>query len=459
MSDKMTFKKATRDQLKAMIALSGSSGSGKTFTALRMARGLVGPNGRIGLIDTEHGRSQIYAQEFDFETLDLEPPFTPERYIRAIEAGEEAGFDALIVDGASHEWAGKGGILEQHDLMEGNSYTNWAVLTPRHTAFLDRLTRCKVHLFVTLRGKDEYVLEQNDKGKQQPKKVGLGPVQRAGIEYEFMVSFMLDQIRHTASVMKDNTHLFENVIEVLTEEHGRKLAEWCSKGVDPKERAKPYYLHLDELVRHHEKKLGEAVVLETRKAMGLHDADIGWLERQAKRLETKYGTIPDTPTDPTPGGNGKETTPAAPAATPAPAEASAVPTVEPVTAPAPEASATAPAAVDPVAPSVPAEWQRLLGEITELSKKLDPKESDDYTKETAGATSLDALISVYRKLLERVAFGAGGKPAHKTKKEQDLARLEELKQKAEADAEEDRKTGKGATQADLIPVATAPGAE
>jgi hypothetical protein len=224
------IRKAERTQVKSRTALIGPSGSGKTYSALRLARGLA-PQGRVVLIDTEHGRSEYYATEFDFDVLRLDPPFSPERYIAAIEAAERSGAEVLIIDSASHEWNGLGGILRILDDMPGeNSFGKWKKLTPRHDAFIDKLIRCKLHLIVGLRGKDEYVLEVNERGKQQPKKVGVGAQMRDGLEYEMTVAFLIDLEKHVATASKDNTHLFDGKFEVLTEAHGAALRAWCESG-------------------------------------------------------------------------------------------------------------------------------------------------------------------------------------------------------------------------------------
>lgn len=221
------FQKAVRTQVKLRVALIGPSGSGKTYSALRLAKGI---GGRVAFIDTEGDRGTYYADEFDYDRLQLDPPYAPERYITAIRNAESAGYDVLIMDSASHEWIGKGGILEIHGNMTGNSYTNWNAVTPRHDAWVDAQVRCRCHLIITMRGKDEYVVAENEKGKQAPKKIGVGPVQRGGLEYEYTVAFLIDQGKHIASSTKDNTHLFEQFFDVLTEEHGAKLKAWAESG-------------------------------------------------------------------------------------------------------------------------------------------------------------------------------------------------------------------------------------
>ncbi len=140
--------------------------------------------------------------------------------------------DTLIIDSGSHEWSGRGGLLEIQGSMSGNSYTNWAKITPRHNLFVDKLLCCKIHTIVCLRGKDVYVMSENEKGKQAPKKEGLGAEQRANFEYEMMATLMIDQKNHVATPMKDNTGLFENRYEMLSEEHGRLLKEWAENGIN-----------------------------------------------------------------------------------------------------------------------------------------------------------------------------------------------------------------------------------
>ena len=229
-----TFSRARRQKLKLCIALTGPSGSGKTYSALRLATGLTGGGpGKIAMIDTENRRGDYYADEFEYDTLNLEPPYTPERYVEAIHAAEAAGYEAVIVDSASHEWMGPGGILDIKDKMPGaNDYTKWATLTPRHDAFIQALIGSTAHIIVCLRGKDQYVLETNEKGKQAPRKVGMGAQQREGLEYECTVAFLLDQ-SHIANATKDNTRIFDGRWEQLTEEDGRRLAAWADQGDAP----------------------------------------------------------------------------------------------------------------------------------------------------------------------------------------------------------------------------------
>lgn len=230
------FKKAIRENIWTKTLLIGASGAGKSYSALRMATGFAkklskhtGKEERIAYIDTESRRSTYYAKEFDYDILELDAPFTPERYVDAIDMAFKAGYKVLVIDSMTQEWSGKGGCLELHSKIPGNSYTAWRQITPRHENFLDKIIDSPIHIFSTVRGKDKYVLEEVN-GKQVPRKVPLGYDQRDNTEYLFTVSFMLEQDTHIASAVKDNTHLFEMKNDILTERHGADLCVWANDG-------------------------------------------------------------------------------------------------------------------------------------------------------------------------------------------------------------------------------------
>ena len=156
----VSFKKAVKEKIWVKVLLAGPSGSGKTYSALRLATGLAKAAGsEIAAGDTENGRMLYYANEFDFAYLKMQEPYTPESYIELIDAAVDAGFKVLIIDSISHEW---NYCLELHDKMPGNSYTNWQKITPRHDAFLEKVLQAPIHIIATVRGKDEYVLEEKN---------------------------------------------------------------------------------------------------------------------------------------------------------------------------------------------------------------------------------------------------------------------------------------------------------
>lgn len=237
------FKKAERKRAKLKIAGTGPSGSGKTYSLLMLATGLVkGTNQRIALLDTENDSASLYADRFDFDTVNIEPPFTAKKYTDVIRAAEAEGY-VLIIDSLSHAWAGEGGILDRKsakDNQGGNSYTNWAQFTKEHEELKSAILYSDIHILASMRSKQDYVMEQNEKGKSAPKKVGLAPIQREGMEYEFTVVFDF-AMDHSFHVSKDRTGLFDGRIEKMKPSHGEELIAWLNGAkVEEKPKAIPF---------------------------------------------------------------------------------------------------------------------------------------------------------------------------------------------------------------------------
>lgn len=229
----LTFTKATKKRSRLRMALMGPSGSGKTYTSLKVATAM---GGKVAVIDSERGSASKYAGLFPFDVLELED-FGPLRYVEAIEAASKAGYDILIIDSLSHAWTGKGGALELVDratkhAKSGNSFTAWRDVTPQHNALVDAMLRCSAHLIVTMRVKTEWVLEEDTRGKKVPKKVGLEPVQRAGLEYEFDVVGDLDNAQML--VTKTRCPALANAaIQEPGEQLAATLKAWLTDGVEP----------------------------------------------------------------------------------------------------------------------------------------------------------------------------------------------------------------------------------
>ena len=230
----MSFKKAVRQRVKARIGLCGPAGSGKTMSALKLAFGIVGPGGKIALLDTENESASLYAHLGDYYVDVIKPPFTVDKYINGIREAEKQGYDLLIIDSLSHAWAGTGGILEYVDAKsetaKGNKFAGWREATPKHNSLVDAMLQSPMHVIATMRSKTEYVLVEDEKGKKVPKKVGMAPVQREGVDFEFSLVFDIDQERHIATTSKDRTELFDGFFGKLTEEHGRMIREWLDSG-------------------------------------------------------------------------------------------------------------------------------------------------------------------------------------------------------------------------------------
>lgn len=239
----MAFQRAERKKAKARIGLCGPAGSGKTFSALKLAFGL---GGKTAVIDTEHGSAELYSNLGEYDVATLRPPYEVKKYLDLIHEAEAAGYDNIIIDSLSHAWAGEGGLLDMQgklaDSGRGNGYTAWRQVTPLHNALIDAMLSSPCHIIATMRSKTEYVLETNSKGKQEPRKVGMAPVQREGMDYEFTLVFEISQANHTASTSKDRTDLFNGFCEVLSEDHGKKIADWLNDGVEDKTaEAKEHY--------------------------------------------------------------------------------------------------------------------------------------------------------------------------------------------------------------------------
>ena len=225
------LRKATRKKAKIRLGLSAISGGGKTYSSLLIAKGMAnGDLSKVAIIDTENGSGDLYANLGDYNVFTLEAPYEPERYIKAIKECENAGMEVIIIDSITHEWDGKGGILDISNSMSGNSYTNWAKLTPRHQSFIDAILQSKCHIITTVRRKQDYEMTTNSNGKLVPQKIGLKEVTREGFEYELTVNLELDT-KHNASCSKDRTGLFADKPEFIpSEETGKMLLDWCETG-------------------------------------------------------------------------------------------------------------------------------------------------------------------------------------------------------------------------------------
>lgn len=227
-----TFTPATKRQRRARVFLTGPSGSGKTWTALTWARVL---GEKIAAIDTEHGTMLAYADDFTFDHLALDPPFTVDRYIAALTAAADAGYDVLVIDSLSHAWAGKGGLLEMVDNYgrqhRGDTFGAWRDVTPKHVEFIEALLSFPGHLLCTARAKVDYQMQQNDRGKWEPVKMGLAPVQRDGLDYEFDVVAEMAVPDNVLRVTKTRCSALADFGQVKPDETlAATLRDWLSDG-------------------------------------------------------------------------------------------------------------------------------------------------------------------------------------------------------------------------------------
>ena len=225
----MKLQTAQRQRAKIKMGLQGPSGSGKTMSALLVAYGLCQDWTKIAVVDSENHSSELYANLGQYKTCQLEPPHTPERYIEAIELCEKEGAEVIILDSTTHEWEY---LIDYHASLQGNSFTNWSKVTPRHNDFVKKILQSPSHIICTMRTKQDYVLAEKN-GKMVPEKVGLKSVQRDGMDYELTIVFDLN-IKNHATASKDRTGLFFGKPEQkLSVETGKTIAHWCNTGSEP----------------------------------------------------------------------------------------------------------------------------------------------------------------------------------------------------------------------------------
>lgn len=232
------IREAKRERIWTKTALMAPSGGGKTYSALRMATGMLSKlkeigeekNGKILMANTEASRGKYYANEFKYDIVDMTAPHNPENYVELIDYAVEKNYAVLILDSTSHEWEGKGGCLDLQQ-QAGGTYQAWAKVTPRHDKFIQAIADSPIHIIATMRGKDQYSMEVAETGRTTVKKLGIGAKQREGFEYEFTCTFLIDQKSNMSTPQKDNTHLFENEGDVkLSEAYGKRIIEWASSG-------------------------------------------------------------------------------------------------------------------------------------------------------------------------------------------------------------------------------------
>lgn len=230
----MQLENATRKQAKIKMSLAGTSGSGKTYSAITLAFGLCNDYNKIAVIDTENYSASLYSHLGSFKVINMSAPFSPEKYIQAIQLCEDAGIDVIIIDSITQEWSGKGGCLEIHEketakMRIPNSFTAWSTVTPRHQAFIDAIVNSSCYIISTIRSKTDYVLTERN-GKQVPQKVGMAPITRDGFDFEQTIAFDIDH-QHKAFCSKDRTGMFmDEAPFVISAQTGRRISEWCNSG-------------------------------------------------------------------------------------------------------------------------------------------------------------------------------------------------------------------------------------
>ena len=231
----MAFKKAERKKAKLRLAMMGPSGSGKTLSSLLIAMGM---GGKIAMIDTESGSGELYSHIGEYDIDQISAPYTPDKYIQKIHEAEKAGYGIIVIDSLSPAWAGEGGMLEMVDKetqasRSKNSYMAWGKITPKHNKLVEAILTSPSHIICTCRTKTAYEIVDNGNGKKVPQKIGLSPVFRDGIEYEFTVVLDIATETHTATSSKDRTSLFDGQNFLPTKNTGEELIGWLNSGAEP----------------------------------------------------------------------------------------------------------------------------------------------------------------------------------------------------------------------------------
>jgi hypothetical protein len=225
----MNLTNACRKKVKMKMAIQGPSGSGKTIGSILVAKGLCDDWDSVAVIDSENHSASLYSNIGRFKVLNITAPFTPEKYIEAINICARAGMQVIIIDSVSHLWDGSGGVLDIHNSMAGNSFANWSKVMPRFNAFVQAVLQVDSHVICTFRTKQDYVLVEKN-GRQVPEKVGLKSITKEGMDYEFTLVFDLD-IKHHAVATKDRTGLFMDKPDTkLSSLIGEMISNWCNEG-------------------------------------------------------------------------------------------------------------------------------------------------------------------------------------------------------------------------------------
>ena len=234
----MKLERASRHQAKIKVSLAGSSGCGKSYSAILLGYGLCNDFSKLCVIDAESYSASLYSHLGEFNVINLSAPFHPEKYVEAIQLCEQSGMEVIIIDGISPEWSGKGGCLDLHEketakMRIPNSFTAWSSITPKHQAFIDAIVNSSCHVIATVRSKTEYLITERN-GRQVPQKMGMAPITRDGFDFEVTIAFDINQ-QHKAFCTKDRSGLFQDREPfIITPETGRKILDWCNRSEDIK---------------------------------------------------------------------------------------------------------------------------------------------------------------------------------------------------------------------------------
>lgn len=258
----MLLQNAERKRVKLRLNIASPSGFGKSYGALLIAFGITGSWQKIGVIDTENDSASLYSHLGQYKTLSLRPPYSPDRYIEAIKACEDAEMEVIIIDSITHVWKGQGGLLEYQNSL-GGRYQDWAKATPLYQRWLNTILQSKCHIITTNRKKQGYnMITEGNKTKVE--KAGLDDEIRDGYEYEMTLALEIVNDKHMAKASKDRTQLFVDKPEfIITVETGKAILDWCNLGKEPMTFRNEMEATTEEIIKRVEgcKTLGELLAL------------------------------------------------------------------------------------------------------------------------------------------------------------------------------------------------------
>jgi hypothetical protein len=305
----ITFRPAVREKLPLLLGLAGGTGSGKTFSALELAKGIA-QGARFAVIDSENGRASTYADQFDFDTADLRAPFRPQTYTDAILAADAAGYPVIVVDSASHEWYGDGGCLDWHDEIMGTdqrkNITAWIEPKKSHKRMVTRLLQTSAHVILCFRAEPKVEVETDSQGRMKviPKASLTGldgwiPIAEKNLPYELTASFLLMADKPGIPKPIKLPEPLKGIVPLdstLDAKVGLAMAKWALGGTKPTAAEKREALDLEEqllaLAETLGKKpqVGEAIDRARSNPDGFHE----WLKRQVDLAREAVSQKEDT---------------------------------------------------------------------------------------------------------------------------------------------------------------------
>lgn len=231
--------KAARKSVPMLISLSGTSGSGKTFSGLLLAAGMAGADGKVGMIDTENGRGTLYADDplimralpNGYDYVGMESPYSPARYIEALQCLERGGCTVALIDSTTHEWEGDGGCCDIADKNRLKRMPNWIMAKREHRRFLAYALSSPMHIIFCLRAREKVRVVKNAKGEDVYEPMGIQPITEKNFVFEMLISLLFEGDHHYSGIKVPG--MLQSVFpggELITPKHGQMIRAWADGG-------------------------------------------------------------------------------------------------------------------------------------------------------------------------------------------------------------------------------------